>query len=71
MLLENILGELVVNHFRRLTPFAAFLGGPLTQKKGKLETADSVVNPSQRFYKNLCEDFFSLVDFCGTEVPIV
>ncbi len=32
------------NLWEVLTPFAVFLGGPLTQKKGKLETADSVVN---------------------------
>jgi hypothetical protein len=50
-----------------LTPFAAILGGPLTQKKEKLEkrglscqsfseinwrSADSVVNPFRRFYES-------------------
>jgi hypothetical protein len=47
MLLKNILGELwnllsiilgdSQNLREVLTPFAAFLGGPLTQKKEKLE----------------------------------
>jgi hypothetical protein len=36
MLLKNILGD-STNLPEVLTPFAAFLGGPLTQKKGKLE----------------------------------
>jgi hypothetical protein len=29
-----------------LTPIAAFLGGPLTQKKGNRKIADSAVDPS-------------------------
>ncbi len=47
MLLKNILGELLnklstilgdsTNLREVLAPFAAFLGGPLTQKRGKLE----------------------------------
>ncbi len=35
-----------------LAPFAAFLRGLLTQKKENWRTADSVVNPSRRFYKS-------------------
>jgi hypothetical protein len=59
MLLKKILGELrnqlsinfgdSTNLQEVLMPFAAFLGGPLTQKKGNCRTADSVVNPSRRF----------------------
>jgi hypothetical protein len=48
--------ELVVHHSMNLrevlTPFAEFLGGPLTQKKENWRTADSVVNPSRRFSKS-------------------
>jgi hypothetical protein len=51
MLLKNILGD-STNHQEILTAFAAFFGGPLTQKKEKLENADSVVNPSWIFYKS-------------------
>jgi hypothetical protein len=36
-----------------MIPFAAFLGGLLTQKKENWRTADSVVNPSWRFVESL------------------
>ncbi len=55
--------ELVVNHSHGfyespkqevLTPFVAFLGRTDNQEKRKIgEIADSVVNPSRRFYESL------------------
>ncbi len=62
MLLNNVLGEpsnwlsIILgdstNLQEVLTPFAAFLGEPLTQVKKNWRTANSVVNPSRRFYKS-------------------
>jgi hypothetical protein len=62
MLLKNILREPQnylsiflgdsTNLWEVLTPFAAFLRGPLTQKKENWRTADPVVNPPRRFYES-------------------
>jgi hypothetical protein len=46
--LSVILGD-STNLQEVLTLFAAFLRGPLTQKKEKWRTTGSIVSPSQRF----------------------
>ncbi len=52
ILLPNTLGD-SKNLREGLTPFAAVLGEPLTQKKKEdWRTADSVVDPSRRFYES-------------------
>jgi hypothetical protein len=62
MLLKNMLKELrnllsiilrdSTNLREVLTPFATFLGGPLTRKKENWRIAVSVVKPSRRFYES-------------------